>query len=74
MKPGFQTSEFWLSTLGALWGVVSPLFPGVSMVQTLVPAIAGAAYAIARAWTKAAHANVVSPPPAPPAAVANLHL
>lgn len=77
MKPGFQTSEFWLSTFGAIWGVVSPLLPGVSVVQTMVPALAGAAYAIARAWTKAAHATAAGTalaPGATPTAVANLHL
>jgi hypothetical protein len=42
--------------------VVSPMLPGVHIVQTLVPAVAAAAYAIARAWTKAAHASAAVPP------------
>lgn len=51
MKPGYQTTEFWLNVLSI---VISQVTPGLPPTwQVVVPAVAGAAYAIARGLTKA---------------------
>jgi len=62
MKPGWKTTEFYMSIATALWGALAPALP--SWAHAVVPAVASAAYAIGRAVTKRgaapAQANVVS--------------
>lgn len=50
MKPGWQTSEFWLTVLGGVWSAVAP--GSSEAVQVIVPAVLGAAYAISRGLAK----------------------
>jgi len=54
MKPGWQTSEFWLSVAASVWAVVGHALPATA--QAVVVAVASGAYAVGRAITKAAHA------------------
>lgn len=51
MKPGWKTTEFWLSLATTVWAVASHALPPV--VQGVVAAVATGAYAIGRAVTKA---------------------
>ena len=74
VKPGYTTTEFWVTLLTvaasavvavlALFGVVvhSNLTPLVSALATLAAAVASAVYAHSRATVKAAVAPVRVPP------------
>lgn len=62
MKPGWQTSEFWMTAVMNVWAMVGPGLP--PLARTIIPAVATAAYALARAYVKR-HSS-----PAAPAAVA----
>jgi hypothetical protein len=59
MKPGWKTSEFWLSLATGAWAMFGHVLPPT--VQGLVVGVASGAYAIGRAITKAAHASAPAP-------------
>ena len=50
-KPGYKTTEFWLSLLVGLWGAIAPGVPAT--YQVTIPASAGGVYALARGLAKA---------------------
>lgn len=62
MKPGWKTTEFWVTVATNLWAAIGPDMP--PLARTIIPAVATAAYAFARAYVKR-HSS-----PAAPAAVA----
>lgn len=59
MKPGWQTTEFWMSLATSIWAVVESSLP--PLVRVVVPAAATAVYTIGRAITKAAASKSTSP-------------
>ncbi len=65
MKPGWQTTEFWVTAATNLWAMVEPGLP--PLVRAVVPAVASIAYTLARAWVKR---HALAAPSAPAAAVA----
>jgi len=58
MKPGWKTTEFWLSVATSAWAILGHTLPPA--IQGVVVAVATAAYAVSRAVVKA----VEGPPPA----------
>jgi hypothetical protein len=52
MKPGWKTTEFWLSLATSAWAIFGHVLPPAA--QAVVVGVATGAYAIARAVTKAA--------------------
>jgi hypothetical protein len=52
MKPGWKTTEFWLSTAVSAWAIFGHVLPPVA--QAVVVGVASGAYSIARAVAKAA--------------------
>lgn len=66
-KPGYQTTEFWLSALLTIFSSVAPIFtPALGPYAPLVGAVAAAGYAISRGMAKAPTPAVA--PPAGPSA------
>ena len=62
MKPGYKTTEFWISVLAGAWSAAAP---GVSPeLQAAIPVIAAGVYALARGLAKGRGREL---PPAPPA-------
>lgn len=59
MKPGWKTTEFWLTLATSLWGVFGNSLP--PLAQAIIPTVATAAYTIGRAIAKmpVAPANTV---------------
>lgn len=58
MKPGWKTTEFWLSLATSAWAIFGHVLPPAA--QGVVVGVATGAYALARAITKAAAPS--SPP------------
>jgi len=50
VKPGYQTTEFWLTTLVTLWSMFGAVVP--PPFNIIVPGVAVGAYSIARALAK----------------------
>lgn len=50
MKPGWQTSEFWITLATSGWAIFGSTVTGP--VAVVVPAVLGAAYAISRGLAK----------------------
>lgn len=61
MKPGWRTTEFWLTLAGSLWTVFGSAAPPA--VKAIVAAALPAAYAISRGLAK--HGDIIEAPPAP---------
>ena len=51
MKPGWQTTEFWMTIATNLWAAFESGLP--PLVRVIVPAAATAVYTVTRAITKA---------------------
>lgn len=54
-KPGIRSSEFWLSAVGLLGGLVlsmMPESPWVNIVGAILSAVCGASYTLGRSWAK----------------------
>ena len=54
-KPGWQTTEFWLSVATSAWAIFGHALP--PLVQGVVVAVVSGTYAIGRAVAKATHAK-----------------
>jgi hypothetical protein len=52
MKPGWTTTEFWISAATAIWGIFGHALPPIA--QAVVVGVASGAYTIGRAIAKAA--------------------
>lgn len=51
MKPGYKTTEFWLTLVVSIWGAVGAAVP--EPWQVIIPTVAGGLYTIARGLAKA---------------------
>lgn len=58
VKPGYQTTEFWLSLLGGIAPLLIPAVP--PHYQALIPALSAAVYAYTRGQVKSATPETVS--------------
>jgi hypothetical protein len=67
MKPGYLTTEFATTVGSSLWAMISNFIPHTSVWAQAIPAIASAAYSLARAITKAASAQAAGTALAPSA-------
>lgn len=50
MKPGYRTTEFWITIAASVWAAIAPGLP--PQYQAAIPAIAGGLYSIARGIAK----------------------
>lgn len=55
MKPGWKTTEFWVTVATSLWAMFGQSLPAAA--QGVVVAVASAAYAVSRAVVKASDGN-----------------
>jgi len=55
LKPGWKTTEFWLSLAASVWAIFGHALP--PLVQGVVVAVATGAYGVGRAVTKASAAR-----------------
>lgn len=60
MKPGYMTTEFWVTVGTTLWGIFGHTLP--AWAQGAVTTIVPAAYTIGRAVVKAAEAKKAAGP------------
>jgi len=54
-KPGYKSTEFWLSCVGLVGGLVlsvMPESPWANIVGGILSAVCGASYTIGRSWAK----------------------
>jgi hypothetical protein len=65
MKPGWKTTEFWLTLLTSAWAIFGGHFSN-PIAQAAVPAVLGAAYSISRGLAKTPPAQEAGQPPARP--------
>lgn len=61
MKPGYLTTEFWVTLASSLWGIFGTSAPPT--VKVIAPAVLGAFYAISRGLAK--HGDIIEAPKAP---------
>lgn len=54
VKPGWKTTEFWLTLGAGVWAALEPAAP--PLVRVAAPVLVSAVYAISRAITKKAAA------------------
>lgn len=50
-KPGYKTTEFWVTLATGLWAAVGPAVP--PEYQVIIPAVGSALYTVARSVAKA---------------------
>jgi hypothetical protein len=50
MKPGYQTTEFWITSIVSVWSMFGGMVP--APYNAILPVIAGAIYTIARTLAK----------------------
>jgi len=62
-KPGWKTSEFWISALGMVSGVVMssmPSNPYTQIVGAILSAVCGSSYTLGRSHTKGRQSSTAS--------------
>ena len=54
-KPGIKSTEFWISAIGMIGGLilsVVPATPGAQMIGGVLSAVCGVSYTMGRSWAK----------------------
>jgi hypothetical protein len=68
LKPGYKTTEFWLTVLVNAGALVAALSSNLSpKYAAIASAVSAGLYAVARGWAKSSPALKPPPPPTPPA-------